>query len=205
MMLIVVPGFDTSSATVLKSTVVFSYVPAATIFLFSVVFLKVTLPLITTPEANSTGPSTTSLSQPINEGTPWGINVSMASTNLYAPSSLMLGGTPFLAGANSILKSGVRTYASDRSANKSLVVFTGAKRVLGIFRAIAPSKHEIAAPMAVSSCTTFVDFLSLGSTVLPFFITGKGMAPPCFSNVALSATKSTHKLLVLKYVYFETS
>ena len=33
---------------------------------------------------------------------------------------------------------------------------------------VAPSKHWIAAPMAVSSCRTFVEALSLGSTVLEF-------------------------------------
>ena len=31
-----------------------------------------------------------------------------------------------------------------------------------------PSKHWMAAPMAVSSCKTFVDFLSRGSTVFEF-------------------------------------
>mmetsp|Transcript_110629 Transcript_110629/g.202761 ORF Transcript_110629/g.202761 Transcript_110629/m.202761 type:complete len:295 (-) Transcript_110629:236-1120(-) len=71
--------------------------------------------------------------------------------------------------------------------------------------AVAPSKQEMAAPMAVSSWITFVDFLSRGSTVLSFFITGRGMAPPALSNKAFNLTRSTHKLLVLKYPYFEVS
>merc|ERR550532_3190324 len=102
------------------------------------------------------------------------------STNLYLPSSLIFGGTPARWGASSTQKSCVNTYASDRRAKRSLVVFTGAKRERGTSIAEAPSKHSIAAPIAVSSWNTLVEFLLRGSTVLLFFITGNGRDPPCF-------------------------
>merc|ERR1719330_257124 len=117
----------------------------------------------------------------------------------------MVGGTPWRSGASTILKSSVIWYASDRSANKSLVVFTGANRSRGMTTAVAPSKQEIAAPIAVSSCRTGKDFLSRGSTVLEFFMTGSGMAPSCFSKMALSASRSTHRLFVLKNLYLDVS
>mmetsp|Transcript_31004 Transcript_31004/g.79029 ORF Transcript_31004/g.79029 Transcript_31004/m.79029 type:complete len:230 (-) Transcript_31004:578-1267(-) len=116
----------------------------------------------------------------------------------------MLGGMPLRDSCSTITLSGVSLYASERRANRSLVVFTGAKRSRGMTRACAPSKHEMAAPMAVSSCSTFVDSLSRGSTVLEFFMTGSGRLPLCFSNWALSASRSTHKLLVLKNLYLST-
>merc|ERR1719195_1357675 len=134
-------------------------------------------PCKTTPFSNTTSPSTVRLWQPISEGAPSGTIASIPSTNLYLPSSLMFGGTPLHSGASTILKSSVIWYASDRSANKSLVVFTGANRSRGMTTAVAPSKQEIAAPIAVSSCRTGKDFLSRGSTVLAFFITGNGIAP----------------------------
>lgn len=66
------------------------------------------------------------------------------------------------------------------------MVLTGAKRERGITKALAPwaqatlrspparvpSKHWMAAPMAVSSCNTLVDALSLGSTVFEFLSKG---------------------------------
>ena len=66
----------------------------------------------------------------------------------------------------------------------SLVVLTGAKRVRGIRMAPAPSNDAMAAPMAVSSCSTLVDFLSRGSTVLEFLITGSGSRPPYLVKLA---------------------
>mmetsp|Transcript_671 Transcript_671/g.2113 ORF Transcript_671/g.2113 Transcript_671/m.2113 type:complete len:371 (-) Transcript_671:8-1120(-) len=63
----------------------------------------------------------------------------------------------------------------------------------------------MAAPMAVSSCRTLVEFLSLGSTVLEFFMTGKGKQPPFLSNCAFSALRSTQRLFVLKKLCFWTS
>eukprot|EP00966_Prymnesium_polylepis_P164961 3813915-Prymnesium_polylepis.1 len=89
-------------------------------------------------------------------------------------------------------ESAVISYASDESASRSAVVLTGAKRERGMRIAFAPSKHSMAEPIAVSSCSTLVDFLSRGSTVLPLLITGSGIAPPNFSNVALSASRLTH-------------
>merc|ERR1719277_2634774 len=117
----------------------------------------------------------------------------------------MFGGTPLHSGASTILKSSVIWYASDRSASKSLVVFTGANRSRGMTTAVAPSKQEIAAPIAVSSCRTGNDFLSRGSTVLAFFITGSGIAPPFCTKMSFSATRSTHKLFVLKNLYLDVS
>ena len=43
-----------------------------------------------------------------------------------------------------------------------------------------------------------VDFLSRGSTVLLFFITGSGSRPPNFVKDAFRASRSIHRLLVLK-------
>mmetsp|Transcript_20084 Transcript_20084/g.45755 ORF Transcript_20084/g.45755 Transcript_20084/m.45755 type:complete len:212 (-) Transcript_20084:55-690(-) len=159
---------------------------------------------MTTPAANTTSPSTTNLLHPTSDGVPFGVRVSMASTNLYLPSSLIFGGIPLRSGTSSMRKSSVSLYASDLRARRSLVVFTGAKRDRGMTTAVAPSKHPIAAPIAVSSCRTFVDFLSRGSTVLPLVITGSGSMPPCFSNWALSAGRSTQRLFVLKNLYLPT-
>mmetsp|Transcript_115880 Transcript_115880/g.328415 ORF Transcript_115880/g.328415 Transcript_115880/m.328415 type:complete len:257 (+) Transcript_115880:421-1191(+) len=164
----------------------------------------VTLPLRMTLESKVMSPSMTSFLQLTSDGTPWGTIFSMASTNLQRPSSLMFGGTFWHAGASSIRKSGVSTYASERRARRSLVVFTGAKRERGTRMAEAPSKHWMAAPMAVSSWRTLVDSLSRGSTVLAFFITGRGRVPPCISNSCLSACRFTHRLFVLKYLYLPT-
>ena len=96
---------------------------------------------------------------------------------------------------------------------------TGANRERGMRIAPAPGNEAIAAPIAVSSCSTcnhnitrmvmmmmmmmmmmmifihsfiyyyydyrtLVDFLSRGSTVFAFFITGSGITPPCLSIVA---------------------
>mmetsp|Transcript_20749 Transcript_20749/g.51897 ORF Transcript_20749/g.51897 Transcript_20749/m.51897 type:complete len:244 (+) Transcript_20749:386-1117(+) len=191
--------------TVFSSLASSPYVPASKVFKPSPVFFTTTAPLKTTPAARETSPSNVRLLQAMSDGAPSGMIVSIASTNLYLPSSLMFGGTPPRSGASTMRKSSVSVYASERSANKSFVVFTGAKRERGMTIAVAPSKQEIAAPMAVSSCRTFVDFLSRGSTVFPFFITGKGMEPPCFSKMAFSATKSTQRLLVLKNLYLVTS
>ena len=46
--------------------------------------------------------------------------------------------------------------------------------------------------------STLVDFLSRGSTVLLFFITGSGSRPPNFVKDAFRASRSIHRLLVLK-------
>merc|ERR1719195_1086890 len=119
--------------------------------------------------SNVIAPSTTSLLQLTRDGTPLGVIFSMASTNLYLPSSLILGGTLLHCGASSIRKSFVKTYASERRARRSFVVLTGAKRERGIKIADAPSKHVMAAPIAVSSWSTFVESLSRGSTVFTFF------------------------------------
>mmetsp|Transcript_52794 Transcript_52794/g.141396 ORF Transcript_52794/g.141396 Transcript_52794/m.141396 type:complete len:236 (-) Transcript_52794:431-1138(-) len=71
--------------------------------------------------------------------------------------------------------------------------------------AVAPGKHSIAAPMAVSSCRTLVEALSRGSTVLEFFMTGRGSMPSFFANCSFSASRSTQRLLVLKNLYFAVS
>mmetsp|Transcript_13380 Transcript_13380/g.25284 ORF Transcript_13380/g.25284 Transcript_13380/m.25284 type:complete len:155 (-) Transcript_13380:1423-1887(-) len=65
-----------------SSIVLSSYSPASTTFLPSPAFLMVTVPLSTTPAANSTSPSMTSLAHAFSEGTPLGMRVSIASTNL---------------------------------------------------------------------------------------------------------------------------
>merc|ERR1719393_818084 len=70
--------------------------------------------------------------------------------------------------------------------------------------AAADGKHEMATPIAVSSCSTLVDALSRGSTVLPFLMTGSGSAPSYFSNAAFNSLRLTHKLLVLKNLYLPT-
>mmetsp|Transcript_8405 Transcript_8405/g.21707 ORF Transcript_8405/g.21707 Transcript_8405/m.21707 type:complete len:208 (+) Transcript_8405:355-978(+) len=111
---------------------------------------------------------------------------------------------PLRWGASSSRWSAVITYASLRSASRSAQVLTGAKRVRGMHTAIAPSKHEMAEPIAVSSWNTFGLFLSRGSTVFEFLMTGSGSMPPCLVNCALSATRSTHRLFVLKYLYLPT-
>merc|ERR1719163_1057858 len=89
-------------------------------------------------------------------------------------------------------------------ASRSLVVLTGAKRERGMRIAPAEGKEEMAAPIAVSSCSTLVDFLSRGSTVLLFLITGSGSTPLFASIVSLSACRLTQRLLVLKYLYLPT-
>mmetsp|Transcript_66594 Transcript_66594/g.168727 ORF Transcript_66594/g.168727 Transcript_66594/m.168727 type:complete len:251 (-) Transcript_66594:683-1435(-) len=155
--------------------------------------------------AKDMSPSTTICLQSMSEGGPFGISFSMASVNLYMPSNFTSGGMSLRASAKVMRKSFVRVYASERSAKRSFVVFTGAKRERGMTRAVAPSKHWMAAPMAVSSCSTLVEALSRGSTVLAFFMTGRGMEPPFLSKIPLRATRSTHKLLVLKNLYLVTS
>ena len=80
------------------------------------------------------------------------------------------------------------------SAIRSPVVLTGAKRERGMRMAWAPGKHSMAAPIAVSSCSTLVDFLSRGSTVLELEMTGSGSRPPNFSKEALSASRLIHRL-----------
>merc|ERR1719215_7069 len=106
----------------------------------------------------------------MRDGGPFGINFSMESVNLYMPSNFTSGGTPLRASAKVMRESFVRKYASERKAKRSFVVFTGAKRDRGMTSAVAPSKHSMAAPMAVSSCKTFVELLSRGSTVFEFFM-----------------------------------
>mmetsp|Transcript_16700 Transcript_16700/g.54405 ORF Transcript_16700/g.54405 Transcript_16700/m.54405 type:complete len:314 (+) Transcript_16700:350-1291(+) len=90
------------------------------------------------------------------------------------------------------------------SASMSLVVLTGAKRVRGIRMAWAPGKHSMAAPIAVSSWRTLVEFLSRGSTVLPFFMTGSGSRPSNLVYASLSAGRLTHRLFVLKNLCLAT-
>ena len=80
------------------------------------------------------------------------------------------------------------------SAIRSPVVLTGAKRERGMRIAWAPGKHSMAAPIAVSGCSTLVDFLSRGSTVLELEMTGSGSRPPNFSKEALSASRLIHRL-----------
>mmetsp|Transcript_76879 Transcript_76879/g.178312 ORF Transcript_76879/g.178312 Transcript_76879/m.178312 type:complete len:213 (+) Transcript_76879:258-896(+) len=161
--------------------------------------------MMITPLVKTILPSTTSFLHFSNEGGPLGMSFSMASVNLYMPSSLMFGGTPSRLSWSTMRKSSVSLYASERSARRSLVVFTGAKRERGITSAMAPGKHSIAAPMAVSSWRTLVEVLSRGSTVLLFFMTGRGREPLFLANCVLSASRSTQRLLVLKNVYLEIS
>ena len=75
-------------------------------------------------------------------------------------------------------KSSVTRNASERSTNKSLHVFTGAKRVRGTTSACEPGSDAMAAPIAVSSWNTGVDDPSRGSTVLELRISGNGRTPP---------------------------
>ena len=63
----------------------------------------------------------------------------------------------------------------------------------------------MAAPMAVSSWNTGVDFLSRGSTVFSFLISGSFSAPPLASSFVFSARRLSHKLLVLKKRWRDTS
>mmetsp|Transcript_10165 Transcript_10165/g.34550 ORF Transcript_10165/g.34550 Transcript_10165/m.34550 type:complete len:211 (+) Transcript_10165:490-1122(+) len=158
-----------------------------------------------TPALKATRPLISSLVQLSRDGVPCGHSWSKASTNLYRSSSLITGGTPLRRGESSTRKSLVVTYASERSARRSAVVLTGAKRARGMQTAMAPSKQEMAEPMAVSSWKTLVEVLSRGSTVFAFAMSGSGRRPSCLTNCALRATRSIQRLLVLKYWYLDTS
>mmetsp|Transcript_3262 Transcript_3262/g.8318 ORF Transcript_3262/g.8318 Transcript_3262/m.8318 type:complete len:231 (+) Transcript_3262:394-1086(+) len=137
--------------------------------------------------------------QATRDGTPSGVASSRAPTILYFfESREMTGATPPQAGLRTGRKSSVMMYASLRRRRRSLHFFTGAKRVRGTMTALAPSKHSMAAPMAVSSCTTFWDESSFGSTVLLFMIMGRGMKPPNLSTISWSLSRRIQRLFVLK-------
>lgn len=91
-------------------------------------------------------------------------------------------------------------YTSDLRANRSLQVFTGAKRSLGTTTAPASSKHSMADPMAVSNWKTAGVSESLGFTVFLFLIRGRGSTPLLASNVVFKLFRLTHRLFVLKYL-----
>lgn len=65
----------------------------------------------------------------------------------------------------------------------------------------ARSKHSMADPMAVSSWKTGALLESRGLTVFLFLMSGRSRAPPDLSRVALSCSRATHRLLVLKYLW----
>ena len=94
---------------------------------------------------------------------------------------------------------------SERRRKRSLHFLTGTKRVRGTTTAEEPEKHSMAAPIAVSSCQTAGDLESLGSTVLPFLIMGRGISPPAAWMASLSLSRRTQRLLVLKYLWSVTS
>mmetsp|Transcript_42532 Transcript_42532/g.134281 ORF Transcript_42532/g.134281 Transcript_42532/m.134281 type:complete len:241 (-) Transcript_42532:1167-1889(-) len=160
--------------------------------------MSLTSPWKTTPLSITNGPSTVSFVQRSSDGAPSGMSVASWSQNLYDPSSLMMGGTPLRSGASVTQCSGVTSYASLLSASKSPVVLTGAKRVRGISIACAPLKEAMAAPIAVSSCSTAAEALSRGSTVFLLLITGSGITPLPSRIFFCSASRSSHKLFVLK-------
>mmetsp|Transcript_36069 Transcript_36069/g.81858 ORF Transcript_36069/g.81858 Transcript_36069/m.81858 type:complete len:415 (+) Transcript_36069:720-1964(+) len=190
----------------LQSSTVWSvYVPAATVLNSSAVLTNLHVPSTTTPAAKATLPSTVIFLHLMSDGGPLGTMAAILSTNLKLSSSFTVGGTPARSAFKTMRASLVISYASDASARRSAVVFTGAKRERGMRIACAPSKHSIAEPIAVSSCSTLVDALSRGSTVLPLLMTGRGIKPPNFSNVALSASRFTQRLFVLKNLCLVTS
>ncbi len=63
----------------------------------------------------------------------------------------------------------------------------------------------MAEPMAVSSWNTGVVLESRGLTVFLFLISGRPSAPPEAVRVACSASRLTHRLLVLKYLRYWVS
>mmetsp|Transcript_36613 Transcript_36613/g.118358 ORF Transcript_36613/g.118358 Transcript_36613/m.118358 type:complete len:242 (+) Transcript_36613:328-1053(+) len=161
--------------------------------------MSLTSPWKTTPLSITNGPSTVSFVQRSSDGAPSGMSVASWSQNLYDPSSLMMGGTPLRSGASVTQCSGVTSYASLLSASKSPVVLTGAKRERGVRIAFASApKHWMAAPIAVSSCSTAAEALSRGSTVFLLLITGSGITPLPSRIFFCSASRSSHKLFVLK-------
>ena len=78
------------------------------------------------------------------------------------------------------------------------MAFTGTKRLRGTRTAPAPSNTSMAAPIAVSSCTTAGDDESFGSTVLRFTIIGSSTTPPLSPSTPASARRFTQIVLVLK-------
>ena len=91
----------------------------------------------------------------------------------------------------------VRTKRSDRTARRSLHVFTGNNRVAETVTAVAPSNRETAEPMAVSIWKTGGEASFLGSNGLGFKIMGRRTMPfflmSCFRKI-----RFTQMLLVLK-------
>mmetsp|Transcript_22411 Transcript_22411/g.34186 ORF Transcript_22411/g.34186 Transcript_22411/m.34186 type:complete len:254 (-) Transcript_22411:839-1600(-) len=165
----------------------------------SLLFTTETSPTIVVFLLMRTRPFTVKREQFTREGMPAVVASSSAPTSLYfLLSREITGAFPPHAGLSSGMKSELIEYASLLNNNKSLHFFTGAKRVRGTTIAEAPWKHSIAAPIAVSSCTTFCDEPSLGSTVLLFKIMGKGMNPPNLSMISFNLSSLIHKLFVLK-------
>lgn len=64
--------------------------------------------------------------------------------------------------------------------------------------------HTVRLSVARRQEFTLVDFLSRGSTVLAFLMTGRGSKPPAASKAFFKAGRFTHKLLVLKNLYLRT-
>ena len=87
-------------------------------------------------------------------------------------------------------------YKSEVMRNKSLVDFTGKNLVLGTLIPMLFLKCLIAAPTAVSNCTT----LTPSSLVL--LLTMISSDNSWFVTSLLIARKETHKLLVLKILNF---
>ncbi len=145
--------------------------------------------------ANLTGPDIETLVASLSDGVP---SPSRMSTILYSSLRLMTGGLPLRDVMSAILPSSSVSYASDLRAKRSDVLLTGANLERGTQMAVASVKHSMAAPMAVSSWKTGVDFLSLGSMVLVFLIIGRGRLPPCSWRTCLMASSLIQRLFVLK-------
>mmetsp|Transcript_38477 Transcript_38477/g.86685 ORF Transcript_38477/g.86685 Transcript_38477/m.86685 type:complete len:316 (-) Transcript_38477:315-1262(-) len=192
-------GFRGPSPTSLLTSSSASSIFPETYFASSLVLVIETAPIKRVDRPIRIFPFTVRRSQPTRDGTPSEVASSRACTILnFLLSSEITGAFPPQAGLRTGRKSSVMMYASERRRRRSLHFFTGAKRVRGTMTADAPSKHSIAAPMAVSSWTTFWDESSFGSTVLLFLIMGSGMKPPHLSTISCSLSKRIQRLFVLK-------
>mmetsp|Transcript_16290 Transcript_16290/g.55336 ORF Transcript_16290/g.55336 Transcript_16290/m.55336 type:complete len:438 (+) Transcript_16290:3-1316(+) len=184
-----------------RFTVVSTYSPGGSTLGSSLSFTTDTVPAKDTPRAKRTSPLTVRRSQRTSDGTPSDVASSSCPTSLcFLLSSVTTGAVATTVGTLSR-----SVYASERSSMRSLHFFTGAKRVRGTTTAPAPSKHSIAAPMAVSSWKTAAVLLSWGLTVLPFLMSGSATKPPDASMTSLSLSRRTQRLFVLKNWWRVTS
>merc|ERR1719183_508284 len=188
-----------------SSTVVSLYVKGGSVHTVSPVLITFTSPTNLVPAAKHTSPFTVSFVHSLRDGTPSGVHRSSCETILYFFESRSMVGARATPGASTGRWPSSTVYASERRRKRSEHFFTGAKRDLGTSIAIAPGKHSIAAPIAVSSCQTGADASSFGSTVLSFRMAGSWMAPPEATSCASSASRRSQRLFVLKYACRATS